>query len=72
MATVNFIHIPPHPDFPGNDIVEIYLESYSSLKDGKITLIPTSVSALDVDNGIDALIQHLNHVRKKAKAKFKR
>jgi hypothetical protein len=57
-------------DLPGNQMVNIVLNSYSTLKDGNIALTAQLATDSEVDHAIDQLIHDLEAVRKVAKKKI--
>lgn len=59
-------------DLPGNQMVNIVLNSYSTLRDGNIAITSQLASDTEVDYAIDGLIKDLNMARKKAKEKIKK
>ena len=58
-------------DLPGNQMVNIVLNSYSTLNDGIIAITAQLASDSEVDYEIDSLIRDLEQVRKTAKTKIK-
>ena len=59
-------------DLPGNQMIYVVLNEYSTLKDGNISISPQLASDQEVDYEIDLLIKELEKIRKKAKANIKK
>lgn len=59
-------------DLPGNQMVNIVLNSYSTLNDGNIAITSQLASDAEVDFAIDSLIRDLELARRNAKAKIKK
>lgn len=59
-------------DLPGNQMVNIVLNSNTTLNDGSVAITAQLASNQEVDNAIDQLIKDLEVVRKKAKEKIKK
>jgi hypothetical protein len=58
-------------DLPGNQMVNIVLNSYGTLNDGSLALTAQLASDQEVDYAVDQLIKDLEVARKKAKEKIK-
>ena len=59
-------------DMPGNQMVNIVLNSYGTLENGDIAITCQLASGEEVDFAIDHLIKDLEAVGKKAKEKIKK
>ena len=57
-------------DFPGNQMVNIVLNSYGNLNDGSVAITAQLASDQEVDYAVDQLIKDLEVTRKKAKEKI--
>ncbi len=68
MATIDVMKRPPgESDLPISPIVNIHLSSYSQREDA-IVLSPDLMSAGEVDESVDYLIEQLERARVKAKS----
>lgn len=59
-------------DLPGNQTVNIVLNSYARLNNGSIAITAELASDEEVDCAIDQITKELEFVRKKAKEKIKK
>jgi len=59
-------------DLPGNQMVNIVLNDYTTLNNGNISITQELASDSEVDCVIDGLIRDLELARKKAKANIKK
>lgn len=58
-------------DLPGNQMVNIVLNSYSSSNDGTISITPQLATDVEVDNAVNQLINDLEKARVAAKKSIK-
>lgn len=58
-------------DLPGNQMVNIVLNSYSSSNDGTILITPQLATDEEVDNAVNQLINDLEKARVAAKKSIK-
>jgi hypothetical protein len=59
-------------DLPANQMVNIVVNSFSTLRDGSIAITADLAADQEVDYAVDQLIKDLGVVRKKAKEKIKK
>jgi hypothetical protein len=73
MATIDFKiqYLSKKGEMPFKPIVNLYLSTYGTDKDGKILLSYELMSEMEIDNYIDGLINDLEKIRRKAKKSWR-